>query len=92
MVFSRFDHALENHRDAEEPANERDDERHHRGHLELARGPLLGRRRGLRGLDDLLRRPEPFEHVADPDLADSLLLAQRRLDVLADLRDQLCAS
>jgi hypothetical protein len=43
------------------------------------------------GLDDLFRRPEPFEYVADRDLAGSVFLAQRRLDVLADLRDQLCA-
>ena len=51
-----------------------------------ARGSA-GRRFG--SLDDLLRRPEPIEHVAHRRFAGGLLLAQRRLDVTTDLGDEL---
>ena len=93
IVFSRFDHALEIRTIAmpkSQPMNGTTS-------VTIAAtsslpGAALGLRRRLRGLDDLLRRPEPLEHVANRDLAGSVFFAQGRLDVLADLGDQLCAS
>jgi hypothetical protein len=46
----------------------------------------------LGGLDDVLGRPESVEYVAHRRLAGGLLLAQCRVDVPANLGDELGAA
>jgi hypothetical protein len=55
----------------------------------LPGGRLLRRRPGRR--DDLLRRSEPLQDVADGGFAGGVFLAQGGVDVLADLRHELDA-
>jgi hypothetical protein len=89
-AFSRFVHALDKHeRDSGEPANEREDQGQERGKLELASLHRGHCRLGVGSLDDLLGWAEALENIADRHLARSLLFAKRRLNVFADLRDQL---